>query len=145
MIYLDTSCLLKLVRLEPASEEVSAAIAGEEEVVVSTLAELEALVQLKAGHLAGNYSVPQWRKFEAKLAVLKNQEPFAFRTAPAAIWETAFRQHRNSGELHCKTLDRLHLAIMEKLDLRRLMTRDAAQAKAARELGFEVMEPGQKG
>jgi predicted nucleic acid-binding protein len=53
----------------------------------------------------------------------------------------AFRQHRNARDLHCRTLDRLHLAAAEKFGLTRIMTRDAAQAKAAEELGFEVVSP----
>ena len=48
MIYLDTSCLLKVLRPEPLSESVWRAIAGESQVVISALAELETLVQLKA-------------------------------------------------------------------------------------------------
>jgi predicted nucleic acid-binding protein len=44
--------------------------------------------------------------------------------------------------VHCRTLDRLHLAIMESLGATRLMTHDEAQAKAATELGFQVMRPG---
>jgi hypothetical protein len=44
-------------------------------------------------------------------------------------------------EVHCPTLDRLHLAVMRSLDVRRLLTNDAAQARAARALGFAVMVP----
>jgi uncharacterized protein with PIN domain len=49
VIYLDTSCLFKLVHPETGSADVRAAIAAESEVVISVLAELETLVQLKAG------------------------------------------------------------------------------------------------
>ena len=41
----------------------------------------------------------------------------------------------------CPTLDRLHLASMEALNLRRLLTNDDAQARAARALGFAVIVP----
>jgi predicted nucleic acid-binding protein len=37
--------------------------------------------------------------------------------------------------------DRLHLAIIESLGLRRLLTNDDGQARAARGLGFEVTLP----
>lgn len=43
--------------------------------------------------------------------------------------------------VHCRTLDRLHLATMEALGLRRLLTNDVLQARAARALGFEVRTP----
>jgi len=42
---------------------------------------------------------------------------------------------------YCRTLDRLHLATMETMGLRRLLTNDAVQAAAARALGFEVVTP----
>lgn len=58
------------------------------------------------------------------------------------IFQAALRQHRNSGELHCRTLDRLHLAAMEELSISRLMTHDEGQAKAAIEAGFKVVRPG---
>jgi predicted nucleic acid-binding protein len=44
--------------------------------------------------------------------------------------------------VHCRTLDRLHLAAMEELSLRRLMTTDTAQAAGGKALGFEVVSPG---
>jgi predicted nucleic acid-binding protein len=142
MIYLDTSCLVKLLRIEEDSEAIAMAISRERSVIVSNLAELEGLIELKAGYKAGDYSLVQWRKLEAHLQVLRNQEPFHFKHLPAGIWDTAFRQHRNSREIHCRTLDRLHLAALEKLGITRLMTHDSAQAKAARELEIEVVQPG---
>jgi len=141
MIYVDTSCLVKLLRIEEDSESVAAAVSKESDAIVSSLAELETLIELKAGYMAGDYSMAQWRKLEAHLQALRDQEPFHFKPIPAGIWETAFRQHRNSREIHCRTLDRLHLAALEKLGISRLMTHDAAQATAARELEIEVVRP----
>jgi predicted nucleic acid-binding protein len=142
MIYLDASCLVKLLRPEPQSEKVLAAVITERLVVVSNLAELEALVQLKAGYMAGAYGLSDWRKYEAKIAVLRNQEPFCFRAVPSGAWQIALRQHRNSGQTHCRTLDRLHLAIAEHFGASRIMTLDFSQATAARALHFVVVEPG---
>jgi predicted nucleic acid-binding protein len=142
VIYLDTSCLLKVVRIEDASNAVGSAIDREREVIVSALAELEALVQLKARYLAGEYTLPGLRRLEFQLHALRHEEPFVFRNVPVTgVWDTAFRQHRNSGKTICHTLDRLHLAIAESLGVTRIMTHDIAQAKAAEELGFEVVQP----
>ena len=47
MIYLDSSCLLKLLLSEPESESVRQAVAREGDVVVSALTELETTVQLR--------------------------------------------------------------------------------------------------
>ena len=142
MIYIDTSCLLKLFRTEYLSVDVRAAITAESEVIVSSLAQLETLIQLKALWRGGELTKPQWRKLEVELAWLQNQPPFEFRTLPAAVFQTALRQHRNSRDLHCRSLDRLHLAAMEELKVSRLMTHDEGQAKAAIEAGVEVVRPG---
>ena len=142
MIYVDSSSLLKLLWNEPESSFVIDAIGPENSVVISVLAELETLVQLKAAYRGGEYTLPQWRRFEARLTVLRNQPPYEFRTLPGTIFQTALRQHRNSGGTHCRALDRLHLAAMEELEISRLMTHDETQAKAAIVAGFEVVRPG---
>ena len=142
MIYADTSCLLKVLRPEPLSEAVWSAIDGEASVIVSILAELETLVQLKADWTGGMLSRNQWRQAETRFGILRNQPPFEFRALPSAVFQTALRQHRNSGDKHCRSLDRLHLAAMEELKVSRLMTHDEGQAKAAIEAGFTVVRPG---
>jgi len=142
MIYADTSCLLKVLRPEPLSEAVWSAIDEEAAVIVSVLAELETLAQLKAAWTGGMMSRNQWRQAETRFGILRNQPPFEFRALPSAVFQTALRQHRNSGDKHCRSLDRLHLAAMEELKISRLMTHDEGQAKAALEAGFEVVRPG---
>ncbi len=142
MIYIDTSCLCKLLVPEAGSAAVRAAVAAEAEVVVSVLAELETLVHLKAGWTGGSYTKSQWRKLELELGLLRNQPPFAFKLLPAHVFQAALRQHRNSGALHCRSLDRLHLAAMEELKVFRLMTHDEGQTKAALAAGFEIVRPG---
>ena len=42
MIYIDTSCLIKVLLPEPDSPEVQALVAAEDAVIISSLAELEA-------------------------------------------------------------------------------------------------------
>jgi len=142
LIYADTSCLLKVLRPEPLSEAVWSAINEEALVIMSVLAELETLVQLKADWTGGMLTRNQWRQAEARFGILKNQTPFEFRALPGAVFQTALRQHRNSGDKHCRSLDRLHLAAMEELRVSRLMTHDEGQAKAAIEAGFQIVRPG---
>jgi predicted nucleic acid-binding protein len=141
MIYADTSCLLKVLRPEPLSQAVWNAISEEDAVVVSVLAELETLAQLKGLWTGALLTRNQCRQAETRFNVLRNQTPYEFRNLPSAIFQTALRQHRNSGNKHCRSLDRLHLAAMEELGLSRLMTHDAQQARAAIEAGFEVVQP----
>ncbi len=142
MIYLDTSCLLKLLRDEPESAAVRSAVDAEDEVVVSSLTELETEVQLKAAALGGDIRLSQWRQYQARLAALRNLDPFHFRHLPAAVFSTALRQHRHPQAAYCQSLDRLHLAAMEELNLRRLITLDEAQGGAAEAMNYEVIYPG---
>ncbi len=141
MLYADTSCLLKLLLPEPSSAAVWKAMDEEDMVIISTLAELETLVQLKAFWTGGILTRNEWRQAETRFGILKNQPPFEFRALPGAIFQTALRQHKNSSGKHCRSLDPLHLAAMEELDVSRLLTHDSAQAKAAIEAGFEVVRP----
>lgn len=142
MVYLDSSSLLKLLWPEAESAAVRSRVSAEDAVVVSSLAELESEVQLKAAWRAGRYGEARWRRFREKLIQLRETEPFRFQRLGATVFETALRQHRARHAPHCRTLDRLHLAAMEDLDVRRLMTNDTGQARVARAMGFEVVIPG---
>ena len=142
MIYLDTSCLLKLLLEEPESAAVRTAVAREAEVVVSALTELETAIQLRAGWLAGAYRQAVYRAYRRQLNALRALDPFRYRPLPGSLFATALRQDGAAGRVHCRTLDRLHLAAMEELGVRRLMTHDTAEAVGATALGFEVVTPG---
>lgn len=143
MIYIDTSCLIKLVRIEGDSETVARAVEEEQVVIVSELALLEALVDFRARHMAGDCSLARLRHLELQLHALQNQEPFKLARVGRALWETAVRQHRNAS-VHCRTLDRLHLAAMEVIGVKRLMSHDHGQCKAAEALSYEVLSPGRR-
>jgi uncharacterized protein with PIN domain len=144
VIYLDTSCLLALLLEEAESASVREAVAREPDVIVSALTELEAAVQLRAGWLGGEYRERQYRGYLEQVNAFRDMDPFRFRTLAASVFQTALRQDREAGRVHCRTLDRLHLAAMEELGVRRLMTGDAREAAAAIALGFEVVSPGRR-
>jgi len=143
-VYLDTSCLLKLLLLEPESEPVRQSIAGEDEVVVSSLTQLETEVTLKAGHLGGRHGARQWGVYRKKLTELLLLAPFRASGLGGGVFETAIGENRQAEKIHCRSLDRLHLAAMQELGLRRLMTHDEGQAVAARALGYRVDRPGRR-
>jgi predicted nucleic acid-binding protein len=141
-LYLDTSCLLKLFFREPETTRTMELIALEEHVLVSTLTRLEALV-----HVHARVTTKLLAKSAAATLVLRmdqvlQSDPYELRVLPQGIIEAAedqFKDMRRS--VHCRTLDRLHLAIMSLLGLRRLLTNDDTQARAARALGFEATLP----
>jgi predicted nucleic acid-binding protein len=142
LIYLDTSSLLKLLHNEPESTAVQGAVAAERDVVISTLAQLEARVQLKAAWRGGDYGKARYQALVNQLDALSALAPFRLLHPGGGLLETAIRQDREAGSTHLRALDRLHLAAMEELGARRLMTHDLHQATAARQLGFEVVSPG---
>ena len=141
MTYLDTSSLLKLFIRDEHSEAVISAIQSETAVVVSPLTELEASVQLRGLHLGGSMGSARYLRMCERLAKTMAGHPFLLRPLASRVFSTALTQHAQSS-IHCRSLDRLHLAAMEELGLRRLMTHDERQAAAARELGYEVVMPG---
>src|SRR5436309_3457514 len=133
MIYIDSSSLLKLLRNEKESPAVVKAVAAEQKVLISVLTELETLVHLKAAWLGRDYNLARLRRLEAQLAFFRNKPPHEFRSLSSSVFQTALRQHRNAADVHCRSMDRLHLAAMEELKVRRLMTHDERQGNAALE------------
>ena len=78
----------------------------------------------------------------ARFEALLGQDPYAMVDTPPAVIDVAEEHLRRlPREAHCPMLDRLHLAAMEAFNLRRLLTNAAAQARAARALGFAVIMP----
>lgn len=141
-LYLDTSCLLKLLLPEPESRRVAEMVAAEEHVVVSSLAKLEAVVQVHWRVAGGHLKRASARSLLARMDGLLRQAPYDLVRAPAEVIDAA-EQHARSlpREGYCPTLDRLHLAVMLTLGFDRLLTNDDAQARAGRALGFAVSLP----
>jgi predicted nucleic acid-binding protein len=141
-LYLDTSCLLKLFFAEPESAQVAAIVARERQVVVTSLARLEALVQLSARAHARLLSRRAAAGLAARIDAVLRLAPYELVPTPPAAENAAEAQLQPLGRrAHCRTLDRLHLGAMQKLGLGRLLTNDQAQATAAKDLGFEVLVP----
>ena len=75
-LYLDTSCLLKLLFPEPESRRVAQLIEAESSVVVSALARLEALGQLQARVAGGILSAALARKLGERAARGRGLKPW---------------------------------------------------------------------
>jgi predicted nucleic acid-binding protein len=141
-LYLDTSCLLKLVFPERDSARVAALVSVEERVVVSTLAQLELRVQIQGRVDGGTLTARAATALMALVDRTLGQLPYEISETPCNLYSVASAQITPLGRsVHCRTLDRLHLAAMEALGLRRLLTSDETQARAALAQGFEVLRP----
>ena len=142
MIYIDSSSLLKTIWEEQESEAVREMIAAEDQVIISSLAELETEVQLRAKWLGGGFTKARYHAYRVSLKSFRGIAPFHFREIPGTVFRRAIEQHNANEKLHCRSLDRIHLAAMAELGARRLLTNDVKQAAAARALGYEVRLPG---
>lgn len=140
--YIDTSCFLKLLFVEPESEPTSALVADEDRVVVSSLTRLETVVRVQ-----WRLSQRQLTRADAaglldRLDTIVSADPFEFRHCPADLMEEAEKQVQPvAASTYCRTLDRLHLATVTAFGLKRLFTNDDAQAQAARAIGLKVIMP----
>ena len=140
-IYIDSSSVLKMLWNEPESRDVREAVAREHAVVVAPLTELEVSVQLRAKRFAGALTKRRYDGYAAQLQSFKSLAPFEFLDLPGTVFRMAVEQHL-AAAAHCRSLDRLHLACMSELGLRRLMTNNAKQAAAARAMKLQVVSPG---
>jgi predicted nucleic acid-binding protein len=139
-LYLDTSCLLKLFFSEPESTEVAKLIASEARVVVSELGLIEASVQIQGRRASGSLPRARAQRLEEALGTTLSMKPFeVVPFAPATLARARDQARSAQKGAQCRTLDRLHLAVMELEGLSRLLTNDGRQATAARSLGFEVV------
>ena len=141
-LYLDTSCLLKALFPEPETARTLELIASEERVVVSSLGKIEALTHLHGRVAGGLLSRATARRLAQRLDALLETAPYDFMTSPITIYDLAAERLASfSPRDYCRSLDRLHLATMEGLRVRRLLTNDDAQARAAGRMGFSVLLP----
>jgi len=141
-LYADTSCLLKLLWQEPETARTEFLVNAESTVVVSDLARLEVTVQIRARRAAGLLTKRGAERLALQFETLVATPPFEMRACAPSLIEDA-RQQAGAARprAHCRTLDRLHLAAMAGMGLRRLLTNDDGQARAARTLGIRVVLP----
>jgi predicted nucleic acid-binding protein len=135
-LYLDGSILGKLLLAEPESPRVYELVRREEQVIISALTRLEGLIIIDSLVRGGKFRAHEGKRRRAALQRLLTIPAVRVVPCRATIFEIAESQ-LSSG--YCPTLDRLHLAVMQDLGIRRLFTNDDQQAAAARALGFEVI------
>ena len=139
-LYLDTSCLWKLLVDEPESARVREIVGKAPKVVISSYTEFEAAQVLMSLRLGGCITARREARIGKLMAEFRGMEPFQHRGLPYDLSMIA-RQQVIRSSIYCRTADRLHLAAMEALGLDRLLTNDEQQAAAARALGYRVVLP----
>jgi len=139
--YADTSFLLKWLLPEPESLPTQRYVEAAELIVFSSLAFLEMRVQIRGFFLGGSINRLQLRRIESYVSSMKELEPFRFQELPGSVFQTAVQQLTSVPNLHCRTLNRLHLAAMDELGATVLLTFDKRRATAAKALGIQVVTP----
>lgn len=140
-LYIDTSCLLKLLFDEPESPRVARIVEHETNVIVSTLAEVEVSVRLQRLQYQKLMTASAAKHLRSAWADLLRMTPFERVALDGEVFAVALAQTQRTRGVYCKSLDRLHLAAAEIASAKRFLTNDDIQAKAARALGFEVIRP----
>jgi predicted nucleic acid-binding protein len=138
-VYIDTSCVLKLIVDERDSDAVRMTCGTLSTVVVSSLAELETRSRLLALRRAGVIREFQYKRSMVDLHDLLAFSPFQVEPLNGDVFDQAITQVKLRGAKACKSLDRLHLAAMQVLGLKSILTKDARQAAVAKSLGFTVV------
>ena len=139
--YIDTSCVLKLLIAERDSGPVARVVETEGELVVSSLAELEVRSHLMALRRGGSLRFVDYRAAVRKLEELVQMDPFHAVLLGGDVFDMVIGHLKKRGAVHCRSLDRLHIAAMQSLGLDRLITNDKQQAKAAKSVGIVVINP----
>ncbi|MCC6766663.1 MAG: PIN domain-containing protein [Deltaproteobacteria bacterium] len=139
---LDAGCLLKVLCSEPETLRTLELIAEEDRIVVSSLARVEALTPLHGRVAGGHLSRAGARRLAKRLAALLATDPYEPMNVPVTIYDLAVEHVAPfAPNDYCRSLDRLYLAVMDALRLRRLLTNDDAQARVAERLDFDVVFP----
>jgi predicted nucleic acid-binding protein len=141
-LYLDTSCILKLLWPEPETARTEEIVSAEDRCVVSDLAWLETKVRIQSRHAAGLLTRNGARALLLQAEELFAAAPFERCRSASSLLDDALRQVDVAARrAHRRTLDRLHVASMSGLGLTRILTNDDTRARAAREAGMTVLMP----
>ncbi len=111
VLYVDTSCLLKVFFPEPEAR-VFELIAQEPRVIVSSLARLEALTHIHARVAGQLLSAGAAKRLVERFDQILQAEPYEIVLCPPGTIEVAAAQVRPLlKSSYCRALDRLHLAL----------------------------------
>lgn len=145
--YLDTGLVIKLVVFEPLSSEIQALLKKHRVAVpYPRLVEVELENTLHAKFFRKEISSKQIGMCQSLIREFLDEGRF-FRPVLAVddvMIETLGLIPRITAATGCRTLDLLHIVSAKAMDCSDFITADKRQAKAARLLGFKVIELGKE-
>jgi predicted nucleic acid-binding protein len=136
--YVDTSALAKRYLAEPFSNEVDAYLADFPGVAISTLTQVEMHCLLARRRRHREITAEDERRI--RVALREDIDLGYFRASPIEDRHFQHALHLLDAleEHRLRTLDALHLGVVQATGLRNLATADVKMAEAARDLGLEV-------
>jgi predicted nucleic acid-binding protein len=139
VIYLDTSCLVKLYYPEPDSHKVATFIAGRP-ICFNPLHELEFTnaLHLKLFHRSATAA-----QVQAAAGLVEADVQSGVLLPPLTNWEKIFRSaaelaRKHSSSFGCRSLDVLHCAAALALESEEFLSTDARQKQLAEAMGLKV-------
>lgn len=140
MIYLDTSCLVKLYYPEPESARIAALVQGKP-VCHNSLHELEFHNALQLKVFAATATPAQ---AAAALALVTADIRSGVLVSPGIDWKDVFAEavrlaDGHTGTIGCRSLDILHCAAASLLSATEFVTNDARQKRLAATLGLNLV------
>lgn len=137
-VYVDTSALAKWYLNEPKSEAFEAFIGSHPDAAICrlTIVEFRCLLarRRRAGDITTGHETRIGDAFEADLA----SGVLAVHAVEDADFQTAVILIRDLRRQPLRTLDALHLAVAQRLDVELVATADRVMAAACKELRIEV-------
>ena len=140
MIYLDTSCLVKLYYPEPESAQVAALVQGTP-ICHNSLHELEFHNALQLKLFSGTATTTQ---ATAAIAMIAADLLAGVLVSPQMEWQEVFAEavraaDQNTRTIGCRSLDILHCTAAKVLNASGFVTTDARQKKLAVALGLNLV------
>jgi predicted nucleic acid-binding protein len=140
VIYLDTSCLVKLYYPEPESARIAALVQGKP-VCHNSLHELEFHNALQLKVFAATATPAQ---AAAALALVTADIRSGVLVSPGIDWKDVFAEavrlaDGHTGTIGCRSLDILHCAAASLLSATEFVTNDARQKRLAATLGLNLV------
>jgi len=91
-LYLDTSCLLKVLFPEPETARTLELIASEERVIVSSLGKIETVTHLHGRVAGGHLTRATAKRLARRLDALLETAPYDLMITPVTIYDLAAEQ-----------------------------------------------------
>ena len=137
-IYIDTSVLVKWLVIEPFSQEVVQFFNEASQLIISDLVELECHCTLMRLQRNKNITEEYRLKAEHVLAEQISDQWFERAAFSGHVFKEAKRLIDQVSPLPLRSLDAVHLSIVQAANIKKIATADIEMRKVAEKLGLAI-------